>query len=103
MIKRITESNIYYDKNQMAKDLAPVFEKAKALDLPIICTEFGAYNKIDPELRRAYYKDIMEVFRENNVAWSIWDLKGDFGLLLYDRTIYKTIGVDTMVVNAIMK
>lgn len=103
LMKRLAESNRYYDKNVLAEDLKPVFDKAKALGLPVICTEFGAYNKIDPELRRKYYNDIMTVFRENNVAWSIWDLKGDFGLLKYDRTTYQTIGVDTMVVNTIMK
>lgn len=103
LIKRLTESNKYYDKSVMEQDFQPVFDKAKQYGLQCICTEFGIYNKIDPDLRKRYYNDLMEVFRKNNVAWTIWDLKGDFGLLKYDRENYTTAGIDTMVVNTIMK
>lgn len=103
LLKRLNESNRYYDKSVLAADLQPVFDKAKEYGLQVVCTEFGAYNKIDPELRKRYYSDIMAVFKENNVSWSIWDLKGDFGLLKYDRKNYVVTGIDSMVVETIMK
>jgi len=103
LLKRLEQSNRYFNKSVFAADLKPVFDKAKKYGLQVVCTEFGAYNKIDPELRKRYYKDIMTVFKENNVSWSIWDLKGDFGLLKYDREKHLVTGVDSMVVETIMK
>lgn len=103
LMKRLNDSNKYFDKKTLAEALKPVFDKAKELGLPVVCTEFGAYNQVDTELRKTYYKDIIAIFKEHNVSWSIWDLKGDFGILQYDRENDRVTGIDTAIVNTIMQ
>ena len=75
----LRERNVEWNKNKMEQDMQPAIAKAKSLGLQLYCGEFGAYPKyIDKELRMRWYKDMISIFRENNIANAHWCYKGDF-------------------------
>lgn len=70
-----------YDKKTMAKDIMIAVNRAKELGLPLYCGEFGCFPTTDMKMRQAWYKDMMEIFDENNIAWCHWNWKNDFPLV----------------------
>lgn len=68
-----------YDQSNMRRDMLPAIEVARKLGLPIYCGEFGVYGMAPDDVRRRWYRDILEVFAEYGVGWANWDYKGNFG------------------------
>ena len=61
------------------------FRKAKELNLPLYCGEYGVLTSAPEEDRLRWYTDMMEIFKENNVGSANWNYKsGQFGLVNYD-------------------
>ena len=60
-------------------DIAIAF--AVKRNVPIYCGEFGVYDVNSPADDRAYwYGAVSNYLEANNVAWTIWDYHGGFGL-----------------------
>ena len=56
--------------------------KAKELDLPLYCGEFGII--WGPEIgdMERWYQDMIDLFEENNIGYANWNYKsGSFGLI----------------------
>ena len=54
---------------------------SKARNVPVFCGEFGVYIPNSPETDRIYwYEEVRKYLEQNNVAWTIWDYRGGFGL-----------------------
>jgi len=70
-----------YNKDSFIAEFKPAIKKAKELGLPLYCGEFGCYPTTSMEMRQQWYKDIMEVFNENGIAWAHWNWKNDFPLV----------------------
>ena len=70
-----------YSKESFVNEFAPAIKKAKELDLPLYCGEFGCFPTTSMKMRQLWYKDIMEVFNENGIAWAHWNWKNDFPLI----------------------
>lgn len=50
-------------------------------NVPVFCGEFGVLMNNSPEQDRIYWYEIVrEYLEENNISWTIWDYKQDFGL-----------------------
>ena len=77
--------NTEYNAQVLDSILKPAIEKAKALNLPLYCGEFGCLPTVDRGMRLQYYRDITSVFRKNNMGYAAWDYKGDFAIVPYDR------------------
>jgi endoglucanase len=86
----------YFDKARLSREIGIPVEVASELNLPLYCGEFGVYSTApeDPALR--WYKDLTEVFRENNIAYSHWCYKGDFSIV-DEQSIPKQNLVDLLV------
>ena len=55
------------------------FQKARKIRL--FCGEFGVYIPNSPDNDRVYWYDVVRKYLEqNNIAWTIWDYQGGFGL-----------------------
>jgi endoglucanase len=64
---------------QKLLDIADSFEKSRHVKL--YCGEFGVYMLNSPDSNRTYwYKIVREYLESKNIAWTIWDYKGGFGL-----------------------
>ena len=57
-------------------------EKARELNLPLYCGEFGVYFKAPKADALRWYKDIIELLRENDIGYANWLYKDpSFGLV----------------------
>ncbi len=66
-------------KVQSQLNIAINFSKQR--NVPIFCGEFGVYIPNSPEPDRIYwYNEVRKYLERNNVAWTIWDYRGGFGL-----------------------
>ncbi|MCQ2607603.1 MAG: glycoside hydrolase family 5 protein [Bacteroidales bacterium] len=93
IFKTLSEEQVTYlknldgvwDKQFMYNQIKPAIDKAKEFGLQAYCGEFGVYPPfIDKETRLQWYKDICEIFRENNIANAHWCYKGDFPVVNED-------------------
>jgi endoglucanase len=91
----VEDNNEYFDASAMANALIPAIEKAKELNLPLWCNEFGVVNTVDNEIRRRWYRDFKLVLEMNDICWSNWDFRGQFGVFDTD-TNKETIVVDAL-------
>jgi len=65
---------------RIALELEPAIRRARELDLQLYCGEFGCLPTVPRADRLAYYRDIVDVFEANGMAWANWEYKGDFGI-----------------------
>jgi len=71
-----------FNKQAIADMMEKAFRKAKELNLPLYCGEFGVLKGAPEEDRLNWYADMMEIFKENNVGSANWNYKsGQFGLV----------------------
>ncbi len=70
-----------FSRQTIVEDLAQPLAVREETGLPLYCGEFGCYSRTPTELRLAWYRDILSVFEELDIAWANWDYKGDFGIV----------------------
>ncbi len=57
-------------------------QKAKELNLPLYCGEFGVMDYAPQENRLNWYQDMIDLFEENGIGYANWNYKSDsFGLI----------------------
>ena len=64
-----------FNKQLMTDMMEKPFRKAKELNLPLYCGEYGVLTGAPEEDRLRWYTDMMEIFRENNVGSANWNYK----------------------------
>jgi endoglucanase len=74
-------ANGYFDKEVLRDKMMPAILVAKENNLPLYCGEFGVYPTIPEEISLAWYKDVCDIFRENNISYCHWGYKGDFPIV----------------------
>lgn len=85
--KTIDEISHYirvYDKQILEDEIMIAVKRAKELGLPLYCGEFGCFPTSALEMRQAWYRDMIAVFNENDIAWAHWNWKNDFPLIRAD-------------------
>ena len=65
--------------DKIRADFADAIAAAKQYDLQLFCGEWGVYEPVERDLAYAWTKDMMQVFTENNIAWTTWCYDADFG------------------------
>lgn len=70
--------NGVYNKETLYQVILPAIETAKKLNLKLFCGEYGIYPTIPEEPKLNWYKDMVNIFKENNIAYCHWCYKGDF-------------------------
>jgi endoglucanase len=82
--KNVCQENDYrvFDKEALREILLPAVRKARELSLPLHCGEFGCSRHAPREDRERYLRDMISLFDEYGIAWTVFDLQSDlFGLL----------------------
>jgi endoglucanase len=97
------EAREIFDKQRLAKLLKPALQRAKELNLPLYCGEFGCLPHVDRGQRMKYYADIIAVFEEHGVAWCNWEYKGDFGLYKFDFQKKTSLEPDQEFIDVLMR
>jgi len=74
-------ANGYFDKAVLEKLMSPALQKARSMNLPLYCGEYGVYPTIPNDIRLRYYSDLCDIFNANGIAYCHWCYKGDFPIL----------------------
>ncbi|MFA9391724.1 MAG: cellulase family glycosylhydrolase [Prolixibacteraceae bacterium] len=60
-------------------DIADKFQNER--NVPLLCGEFGVYDVNSPDEDRTYWYGVVREYLESkNIAWTIWDYHGGFGI-----------------------
>jgi endoglucanase len=86
-LKPFTEEVWNIDK--IREQFKDAIEAAKKYDLQLFCGEWGVYEPVDRELAYNWYRDVLTVFDEFNIAWTTWCYDADFGFWDQQRHCYK--------------
>ena len=86
-LKQYTEEVWNIDK--IREQFKDAIEAAKKYDLQLFCGEWGVYEPVDRELAYNWYRDMLTVFDEYNIAWTTWCYDADFGFWDQQRHSYK--------------
>ncbi len=69
------------DRDMMRDMLSKPLALREETGLPLHCGEFGVNDNAPRDIQVAWLRDIISVFDELSVPYSIWDYKGSFGVL----------------------
>ena len=75
--------------DKIREDFKDAIEVAKRYDLQLFCGEWGVYEPVDRELAYKWYKDMLSVFDEFDIAWTTWCYDADFGFWDQQKHDYK--------------
>ncbi|MDH5397979.1 MAG: glycoside hydrolase family 5 protein [Cyclobacteriaceae bacterium] len=64
-----------YNRDTLAHMMRKPLHLADSLGLPLFCGEFGVIEKAPREPLLAWYKDMVSIFEEHNVAYANWNYK----------------------------
>ena len=74
--------NRIYNRDTLAYMMRKPFQVAAKMKLPLYCGEFGVFQNFFPEAKLAWYRDMISIFEEHNVAYANWNYKsGAFGIV----------------------
>lgn len=90
--------NGYYNKAVLKEKMQVAITRANQLGLKLYCTEYGCISYTNKEIKYKWMRDVSEIFRENNIAFSVWGWKANFGILDENDRVR-----DTRVIEAITK
>lgn len=67
---------------------------AEHLNVGVHCGEMGCYSKTPHDITLAWYEDIMQILKEHNIGYALWNFNGDNGIADSNRSdvTYKRIG-----------
>lgn len=76
----VEPANEAYDRARIEADVALPLAMAARSGHPLYCGEFGVLATVPDETRLRWYRDVLDVLDERELAWATWDLKGGFGI-----------------------
>ena len=79
--------------DKIRADFKDAIEVAKKNNLQLFCGEWGVYEPVDRELAYKWTKDMLTVFKENNIAWTTWCYDADFGFWDQKKHDFKDKGL----------
>lgn len=74
-----------WDKDRLKEMIRPAAEYAKAHGLPLYCGEWGVYGKAPREDAYNWYRDVISIFDEFDMAWSTWCYYSEFGFWNWEK------------------
>jgi endoglucanase len=79
---RIYQEWVGGDQPQNKEVLAAFLDKAVAFSRktkrPLYCGEFGCITIAPRDARLRWHADMVEIFREHDIGWALWDYQGGF-------------------------
>ncbi|MBW8684881.1 glycoside hydrolase family 5 protein [Chitinophaga rhizophila] len=70
-----------YNEDVIRQQVMTAVKVAQKMKLPLYCGEWGCLNTVPRKDRLRWYRDVRKVLEDNNIAWSVWDYKGSFGIV----------------------
>ncbi len=79
--------------DKIRAEFKDAIEAATKYNLQLFCGEWGVYEPVDRELAYKWTKDMLTVFKENNIAWTTWCYDADFGFWDQQKHAFKDKGL----------
>ena len=96
-VKKLLDENHYttqvWNIDKIREDFKDAIAAAKKYNLQLFCGEWGVYEPVDRELAYKWTKDMLTVFKENNIAWTTWCYDADFGFWDQQKNDFKDKGL----------
>lgn len=73
--------NGYNNKSTLLAKMKVAIERGKELGLKLYCSEYGCISNAPEGVKERWMRDVAQVFRENEIAFSVWGWKASFGIL----------------------
>ncbi len=71
-----------YNRDTLEYMMSKPFALAEKMKLPLYCGEFGVFMNYFPDAKLAWYRDMISIFEEHNVAYANWNYKSTaFGIV----------------------
>ncbi len=77
----VQRENYYIDRNTIIEKIRPAIDKRVQTGINLYCGEFGCIRHTPHDIKCNWYRDVVSVFREFGIAFTHWDMRGDFGIL----------------------
>lgn len=77
--------NQYLERSMLEKYYQPWIELAKS-GTGVHCGECGGWNKTPHDVFLAWFGDVLDILKTNNIGFALWNFIGDFGVLNSGRT-----------------
>lgn len=74
------------DKETLRKTRIEPWKKLEARGVGVHVGEWGAFNRTPHAVALAWMKDCLDLWKEAGWGWSLWNLRGSFGVVDSDRT-----------------
>ena len=68
------------DRQKLEKYYQPWVE-LKNRGIGVHCGECGCYNKTPHDVFLAWMTDVLDILKENDIGWALWNFRGSFGLI----------------------
>jgi endoglucanase len=79
------DSKDRWDKERLKREIFDPWKKLATQGVGVHVGEGGAFNYTPHDVALAWMKDNLEIWKENGWGWSLWNLRGGFGVLDSDR------------------
>jgi endoglucanase len=103
LVQVMNNSREVWNKQKLADELLPAIKRAKELGLQLYCGEFGCLPHVARNERLVYYRDLISVFDENQIAYCNWEYKGDFGIYSFDFEKNVSLAPDVDLIHILTK
>lgn len=74
-----------WDKFRLKREVFAPWKALAEKGVGVHVGEWGAYNQTPHAVALAWMKDNLEIWKEYGWGWSLWNLRGDFGVLDSER------------------
>ncbi|MGC4233522.1 MAG: glycoside hydrolase family 5 protein [Niabella sp.] len=97
--KKVLENhNGVFNKEVLYQMIQPVIQKAKDSDLRLHCGEFGVnFQYPDQPMLTRYIEDLVSIFKEHGIAYTVWGYRKQFGVFDDNRKIKDQRYLDAIV------
>lgn len=79
------DGNDRWDKDRLKLEIFDPWKKLMDQGVGVHVGEWGAYQHTPHDVSLAWMKDNLEIWKENGWGWSLWNLRGSFGILDSER------------------
>ncbi|SDJ64628.1 MULTISPECIES: glycoside hydrolase family 5 protein [Bradyrhizobium] len=70
-----------WDRQRLRVELIEKWQPLERLGVPIHVGEWGCFNKTPHDVCLAWMRDLLGLWKEAGWGWSMWNLRGTFGIL----------------------
>lgn len=72
-------------KEYLLRQVVGVWEEPMRKGIFVFCGEMGPENRTPHNIQLALLEDYLQLFKERNMGWAVWQLRGETGVMDSNR------------------